>query len=429
MIMQAKNLSLIMRREHKIMGRNANGQGSFEVLPNKKVRMRKQCGYTSNGKPKILTVTGDTKSACIRAMKVKEDEWIKVRNTEASILVGTLAELCYRHLEYDKVHKKNFKPTAVDRRECTIRNQIEDNKYKISRLQVQSITSVDVKEHIYGLIDEQKLSASSIEKTFNVINAAFKWAVDNEYVSKNVCISIKEEIMSEIRAMTDIEDANIKKVKALSPSQIKVFEETCLIRNANNGRHKYEAGLYGLFLLYTGLRCGELCALRYSDIKEIDGKTFITIDKTRSVIKNRDEDVERKYVEHEGNTKNVKVRNLELSEIAIQILKEIKESSPFTKPDDYVVLNKNYKPTNPSKLGKCINTIYKNAKFSDTISGAHVLRKTFATQRYKAGYDVPAIATYLGDTPETVWKHYISDQESIDAGEEAGEFHYVAALK
>lgn len=70
--------------------------------------------------------------------------------------------------------------------------------------------------------------------------------------------------MSEIRAMTDIEDANIKKVKALSPSQIKVFEETCLIRNANNGRHKYEAGLYGLFLLYTGLRCGELCALRYS---------------------------------------------------------------------------------------------------------------------------------------------------------------------
>lgn len=114
------------------MGRNANGQGSFEVLPNKKVRMRKQCGYTSNGKPKILTVTGDTKSACIRAMKIKEDEWIKVRNTEASILVGTLAELCYRHLEYDKVHKKNFKPTAVDRRECTIRNQIEDNKYKIS---------------------------------------------------------------------------------------------------------------------------------------------------------------------------------------------------------------------------------------------------------------------------------------------------------
>ena len=49
--------------------------------------------------------------------------------------------------------------------------------------------------------------------------------------------------MSEIRAMTDIEDANIKKVKALSPSQIKVFEETCLIRNANNGRHKYEAGM------------------------------------------------------------------------------------------------------------------------------------------------------------------------------------------
>lgn len=65
--------------------------------------------------------------------------------------------------------------------------------------------------------------------------------------------------MSEIRAMTDIEDANIKKVKALSPSQIKVFEETCLIRNANNGRHKYEAGLYGLFLLYTGVVNGRFC--------------------------------------------------------------------------------------------------------------------------------------------------------------------------
>lgn len=409
--------------------RNLNGQGTFVILPNKKVRMRKQFGYLDNGNPRILTVTAESKPACRRAMKIKEDECIKLLNTEISILTGTLADLCYSHLEYDITHKKNFKSTAIDRRECTIRNQIENNKYRIGRVQVQAITSADVKELIYGLIDEQRLAASSIEKAFNVINSAYRWAVDNEYVLKNVCIPIKDEIMSELKSMTDIENANIKKVKALATSQIKVFEETCLIRNKNNGQYKYGAGLYGLFLLYTGLRCGEFCALRYSDIKEIDGKTFITIDKTRSVIKNRDEDVEQKYVDHEGNTKNVKVRNLELSELAINILNEIKENSPFTKPDDYVVLNENYKPTNPSKIGKRINTLYRNAELPDSIRGAHVLRKTFATQRYKEGYDVHAIATYLGDTPETVWKHYISDQESIDAGEETGEFHYVAVLK
>ena len=409
------------------MKRNPNGQGNFTILDNNKVRMRKQCGYQANGRPKILTVTADSKSACIRAMKIKENEWEKEQNINQVIIRETLPELCYRHLEADIKMKKSFKPLAIDRRECTIRNQIENKKYAISRLQVQAITTSDISEHIYGLIVENKLSASSIRKAFDVINAAYKWSIKMGYITKNPCDPIVDELTAEFRTLEAIEDSNKKRVKALSESQIQVFEETCRTRNKNDGKYKYSAALSALFLLYTGLRCGELCALRYGDIERAGEKIIISINKTRSVIINRKEDAEQKYVEYEGNTKNVKCRNLDLNDKAASVLEEILASRPFKDADDYIVLNESHKPTDPRKLGVCINTIYRNAKLPKDISGAHVLRKTYATQRYKKGGDVNLIAAYLGDLPSTVWEHYISSQDSIDAGEEKGVINYVPA--
>lgn len=406
------------------MKRNPNGSGTFVTLGSGKYQYRKRVGLDSNNKQKILTVTAATKSECMKLMKKKEELWNKTKNDSDKISKGTLAELCRAHLDDDLKKKKEYKAKSADRREGTINNQIAG--YPLGRLQVNAVTSRDISEHIYVLINQTDLSVSSVRKAFDVINSAFNWAISQEYLSYNPCNRVKEEIKAEFRSLSAAE-ANERRVMALSDSQIKKLEDTCRTRNENDGMYKYTAGLYALFLLYTGMRCGELCSLKWKDFEEVDGTIYMTIDSTRFIAKDRSGG-EKAYMAKEGITKNAKARILALDRNAANVLAEIKERSVKTDPGDYVALNRNNNPTDAGKMGKCINTLYRNARLPREISGAHVLRKTFAIQKYRAGFDVNMIATYIGDIPSTVWEHYISGQESVDAGEGRGVINYVPAL-
>lgn len=406
------------------MKRKPNGSGTFVTLKSGNIQLRKRVGLDSNNKQKILTVTASTKTECLKLMKKKEDLWNRTRYDSDRISKGTLTDLCRAHLDDDLKKKKEYKAKSADRREGTINNQIAG--YPIGRLQVNAITSRDISEHVYSLINQTELSVSSVRKAFDVINSAFNWAISQEYLSYNPCNRVKDEIKAEFRSLSAAE-ANERRVMALSDSQIKRFEDTCRTRNENDGMYKYTAGLYALFLLYTGMRCGELCSLKWGDFEEVDGTVYMTVDSTRFVAKDRSGGV-KTYVAREGITKNAKARVLALDKCAADVLEEIRSGSKTTEPGDYVALNRSHNPTDASKMGKCINTLYRNAKLPKEISGAHVLRKTFATQKYRAGFDVNMIATYIGDIPSTVWEHYISGQESIDAGEGRGVINYVPAL-
>lgn len=52
-------------------------------------------------------------------------------------------------------------------------------------MQVQGVTSRDIENHITGLIKEGELSDSSIKKTLDVLNAAYKWAYNRKEVEEN----------------------------------------------------------------------------------------------------------------------------------------------------------------------------------------------------------------------------------------------------
>ena len=52
----------------------------------------------------------------------------------------------------------------------------------------------------------------------------------------------------------------------------------------------------------------------------------------------------------------------------------------------------------------------KNAGLSDIKGGCHILRKTFATNKYREGWRVEQIAAYLGDIEYTIRRYYLSMQ-------------------
>ena len=77
--------------------------------------------------------------------------------------------------------------------------------------------------------------------------------------------------------------ANEADVDVLSVEEQQAFEKEASLINPHNGEMKYAAGMYGLLLLHTGMRCGEMLALRWKDVDWKEG--YLTIEKSRSMAK------------------------------------------------------------------------------------------------------------------------------------------------
>ena len=325
------------------------------------------------------------------------------------------------HLNEHLSERDRLKPKAADRRESTIKNQIQP--YPIGSYQFLSITSFDIKNQIELLINEGKLSVSSIVKALDVINAAFKWALNNGYIEKNPCVPVLDSLKKRLKKLEYRENAE-GIIIVLSEDQI-----TRLIRTVESLKdapesYRYAFGLSTLFLLKTGIRCGEGCALRWSDWSR-ESHT-LCISKTRNVCKNRNSKGEGDtYIPNENVVKTSNTRTILLNEEANSILETMYDLTLRKTPDDYIFLNRKQKPTNPSNYDVCINRLYRLSDLPSNITGAHILRRTFATREYDAGKRVDDIAKYIGDTVETVRKHYISITKKMMVG---GEIKNVVTL-
>lgn len=382
--------------------RNAKGEGSFVRNPNGTITHRKGVGYKSDGHRKTLTVTAATKSACIREMKKKEAEWNRRKDTGRVLLNDSVASLCQNHLDY-QVENGDLRPKSIDRRECTIVNQIE--KYDLGRMQIQAVTSVDIEQHIRFLMKEGKLSESSIIKTLDVLNAAYDWAKRRGDLEVNPVYGVKPELVKKIKKMS-VKGANDADVNVLSEEEVERFcREASRI---NEYEKRYFAGYYCLLLLYTGMRVGEMIALRWRDVDLRKG--LLTIEKSSSMAKNRDKkgDLDNNFVMVEGTTKNQKARIIQLTEEARTILARLKARNWMIDEDDLVAPTKNGRMNTASNLEHRMKMILKAAGICGINGGLHIFRKTFATRMYEKGARVEEIAAYIGDLESTTRKYYIA---------------------
>ena len=397
------------------MAKRKNGEGSFNHLPNGKVRMRLQYGRNSNGGPRILTVTGSSETDALRKMRAKVEAESKKASyiDDVKVKKMTLAELCEAHLEAHIKQKDRLKDGSVDRRAGTIKNQIrgKNGEYALARLQVLTVTPQDISRHIEMLITESGLAVSSIEKVFYVINAAYSWAVDNGYIDKSPCNPVKDAIKSRFKALKKKENAE-KEVIVLSEHQIDLIRRHVNWLKDNAKIDQYLFGLSVLLLLYTGMRAGELCALRWSDW-DSETKT-LSITKTRYVSNHGTEvESEISYSAKEGTVKNEKSLPIVLRTEAQETLQEMKRITPCTKMNDYIYLNSKNRPSNSKQYSAKVKKFYKKAGIMDYVGAAHTLRRTFATLRYQEGSRIEDIAAYIRDEPDTVRRHYINLAKKI----------------
>lgn len=142
-----------------------------------------------------------------------------------------------------------------------------------------------------------------------------------------------------------------------------------------------------LISLYTGIRLGELCALKWSDIDIPNGT--LKIDKTIQRIKNTD-----KY----SKTKTRIIIDKPKSQKSIRVIPLpsflLKELSVNQSNDSCYILTGNNKYVEPRTYQTIFKKMLKEAGLNDI--NFHTLRHTFATRAIEQGFDVKALSEILG---------------------------------
>ncbi len=212
------------------------------------------------------------------------------------------------------------------------------------------------------------LSSKTVQDILNVLKSLLK------YIERRYNVDYKLDLISMPKRKQN-------KVQILKKEERDILEKYCL----ESGNLK-NIGI--AVCLNTGMRLGEICALKWEDIELEEG--LISVNKT----------IQRVYLE-KGNTKvqidepktKDSIRKIPISNKLINVLKKLKETNHYS-DDEYLITgtNKYMEPRSYQRIFKrCLKecNIMHDYKF-------HVLRHTFATNCVAIGMDIKSLSEILG---------------------------------
>lgn len=242
----------------------------------------------------------------------------------------------------------------------------------------------------YNQLFVDGLSARTIHIINMVLSAALKKAVKSRLLLFNVCDAI--ELPKQVQ----------KERRVLTPD-----EQECLLKELRRD----EQGIMYIFALFTGLRRGEVLALKWSDV-DLDNGT-ISVTKTLSRVKTYvDSGDKTKLIVSEPKTETSK-RLVPIVNTLIPMLKRQQKLTQKNNDLDLVF---------PSEAGGYIDPGNYNRKFYKIVRRAglpkanpHSLRHSFATRALEAGVDLKTTQELLGhssiDITANLYTHALMDHK------------------
>lgn len=218
----------------------------------------------------------------------------------------------------------------------------------------------------------------------------------SESLRKSICCVVNQifEYAEEHYHITSIRVSPKKKGSAIKP--VEVISRTEQRRLLQFLYRDMDINKFGILLcLSTGLRLGEICALKWSDIDMQEKVLYVN----RTVQRIAVEGYDTKTILMEGEPKSIfSKREIPLSDEIVELMER------FYKNQEYVISGT--KPTEPRTYQNRFQRYLKLAGIDKT--NFHILRHTFATNCVNSGTDIKSLSEILGHSDvNTTLKRYV----------------------
>lgn len=281
----------------------------------------------------------------------------------------TVEQMCFIWL--DEI-KSQLKSSSYVKYYNIVNNHIIPSigKYKIQFLDTATIRRFTDEKLTHGRIDGTGgLSPKTVKDYLSVIKLIIDYASNI-----GVCCNVNFDLINIKSCDNSIEVLSATQRKALS---------NYLINNINN------TNLGILICLYTGLRIGEICALKFGDISATD--RVVHIRKTMQRIQNVNFDSEKKtkIVITSPKSKS-SIRDIPIPEFIMRII----EQNFYYTSKEYLLSGDTLHYIEPRTLENRFKTIIKKCGITDV--KFHILRHTFATYSVELGFETKSLSEILG---------------------------------
>lgn len=384
-----------------------SGTGQIEILPSGSVRI-KVTVIDVDGQKRIKSFTGKT---------LKEAERCRDDYQEALEDAKEEGEFYFKRFE-DAVNIWLYDKKVIQLSEASFK-RLKSTFFVniipfIGRVRMDQIDSSRLQKLINSRLND--LSYSSTKKIYDGLNNFYKWTVDTRKMAYNRMTGVE-------LPKRDFFAVKTKQIEVIPDDKIETLIEVALSR-CNNGKLKFPSGPAIVFLLYTGLRLGELLALEWSDIDFKNGKIRIWKTLVEKELDQRDPKLtrEERILLEKGRRTVFKIQQHPKSNASKRVLKLHKNASEMlellkdiSNGSTYVVGTKTGGFRLPSNFERTFKVVLSIAGIKEM--GVHSTRHTFATRLIRTKkVALRVISKILGHESEKVTRDtYIHIcQEELD---------------
>ena len=365
--------------------RRPQGDGTIRKRSDGRWEARIIVGHKNDGSPMYKSAFAKTQRSALKQLHQLLDLYRDVDLTEECRM--TLGEWMDKWLDEYMIF--TVRESTLDSYRCLTENQV---KRFIGEKQLSSLTTAELQKFYIKIKNEGRvkpnrdgsyeLADSMVRKIHMMLHEALDTAVSERLIAKNPTIG------------TTIPKNNYPEKLVLGDEQLETFLEAI----------KHEEYWCDFFYVevMTGLRRGEICGLKWSDIDFEDKK--LRIERSVAVKKGGGVSI--------GETKTqTGTRNIFMPPSVAQVLQKRKQTAitewvfpAFLNPEQ---------PIHPAAAYRKLKVILKHAELP--MLRFHDLRHTFATHAMKGGVDAKTLSGILGHTNASftldTYTHVTSDMQ------------------